>query len=587
MENKSNPRVKKLSRQVRLKIPEALSRAELSFLQPYFKHDPEATTSLEKQGELLSFHFLHDGLLGQSIALSQNPQNLCSMAKLIESLENAQRNTLGLKSFVDAKKDRRLYNSAQTKFDQLIRKSGPLKKILSPISDVFADDQEIDHLFDELHGLDSVLPQILKLSGFQFYQSVQLVVHEKGKTEAESLHLTPEGDIVSSHISSKKFNSLFTHFKKSKNKLFNQNQILDESLFIVGPFLAKELELRQHNIIFIISRNGFLPPSDEEITYFNSICPSLKQSFAFLLTKSKLTDREKFLSLSLNNYPFALIISVGENIIFKNKLVTQEHVQMIHQDDCSYHHIALNNDKHLYLFPNSHADLISDLNHHQRVSLLGELLNTLKHELSNPLFGLKLAADILEMEENGEDAKEMLKSISDYALRCQNIIDNFSDLYLDHEQWTQVDLAHLTKEVLTLTKSETRGIPIELKLSTQSEPPLIKTQATLLSQIIFNLIVNSSQAIKSTQSRLDQNFIKIEITEIEERYLLTISDTGPGISSEIRDQVFKPYFTTKEKGTGLGLSICKKLCQKLGYSLEYNHSSFPGASFSIVLPKKE
>lgn len=584
MENKSNTRVKKLSRSVRVKTSENFSRSDLLLLNQFFKHDEDSVVEIDVEDHFYSFKFSNNNLLHQTLNLTKNAQNLSSMSKLIELLENTKPNP-GVKPFVDTKKDRRLYNAAQVKFDQLISRSGPLKKKLSSISDVFSDDREIDHMFDELQGLDSILPKILRLSGFQFYQSVQLIVHEKGKTEAESLHLTSEGEIIVSHLSSKKFNSLFTHFKKSKNKIFNQNQILDSSLFIVGPFLAKELELRQHNLIFIISRNGFLSPSDNEITYFNSICPSLKQVFAFLLTKSKLTDREKSLSLLLNNYPFALIVSVGENIIFKNKLATHEHVQLIHSDETSYHHIQLNNDKHLYLFPNNNADLISDLNHHQRISLLGELLNTLKHELSNPLFGLKLAADILEMDQQENDAKEMLGFISDYALRCQKIIDNFSDLYLDHEQWTQIDLVFLTKEVLTLTKSETRGIPIELKVSLEDLKPLIKTQATLLSQILFNLIINSSQAIKSTHVSLEKNSIVIEITEVAERFIISVSDTGPGISPENRDQVFRPYFTTKEKGTGLGLSICKKLCQKLGYSLEYSQNSFPGATFSIVLPK--
>lgn len=586
MENKSNTRTKKLPKQVAVKVRGNTSLATENVFLQFFLPDEKSEISVQLENNTISASFSHNDFFSRPILLKNNLQNMSSLAKLIDEYKQIKKSDAFYKLEFDPKKERRAYNNAQNKFDQLIKKSGPLKQILSPLSDLFGDDQEIEQLFDELHTIESILPQILQLSGFHSYQAVQLVIHEKGKTEAESLHLVNSLDVIHSSISSKKFNVLFNHFKKSKNKIFNQNQILDENLFIVGPFLAKELELKEHNIIFIISRNGFLSPSEFEINYFNNLYPSLKQVFTFLLTKSKLTDRDKFLSLSINNYPFAMIISVGENIIFKNKLVTNEHIQLIHEDGHDYHHINLGSDKHLYLFPNNTADIISDLNHHQRVSLLGELLNTLKHELSNPLFGLKLTADILESEESNEEAQEMLHSVSDYALRCQKIIDNFSGLYLEHDQWTEIDLGHLIKEVITLTKSETRGIPVIFQISNDQQFPKVKTQATLLSQIVFNLVVNSSQAIKSTQSRLDQHSIKIELTELSDRFSITVTDTGPGITPEIREQIFRPYFTTKDKGTGLGLSICRNLSQKLGYSLEYQQNPFPGATFSIVLPKK-
>src|SRR6478609_6452953 len=70
-----------------------------------------------------------------------------------------------------------------------------------------------------------------------------------------------------------------------------------------------------------------------------------------------------------------------------------------------------------------------DLFHFQRISLLGELLNTLRHELSNPLFGLKLGSQLFNMMEVNEDSKDIMKEIEKNINRCQIIIENFSNLY--------------------------------------------------------------------------------------------------------------------------------------------------------------
>src|SRR6478609_10430572 len=70
-----------------------------------------------------------------------------------------------------------------------------------------------------------------------------------------------------------------------------------------------------------------------------------------------------------------------------------------------------------------------DLFHFQRISLLGELLNTLRHELSNPLFGLKLSSQIFNTLDVSNDDKDLMREIEKNVNRCQTIIENFSNLY--------------------------------------------------------------------------------------------------------------------------------------------------------------
>ena len=69
--------------------------------------------------------------------------------------------------------------------------------------------------------------------------------------------------------------------------------------------------------------------------------------------------------------------------------------------------------------------------------------------------------------------------------------------------------------------------------------------------------------------------------------VITIHDDGPGISPEIRDQLFEPLVTTKAKGTGLGLTICRQILERHGGSIELADEPYPGTTFQIRLPRKE
>lgn len=598
MENKGHPRAKKPTASLKVSIDEELyakTSKQLKRRYPLLEFvSPDiAEMSIKSQEDhhLFEFHQSHqDGLLKLRFCLSPHSTNLLSSVQLLTEINRFTKDSAlrlhGNSSFNNNKKT---YYKAQRKFEQLIKKSGTIKQKMKPLLDISADDQEIDQLFDESHSIETVLLQILKLSGLTSYQTCQLVVHEKGKTEAESLHLNESGSIVHSQLKAKKFNELYRLIKKSKNKHFNQTQILDKDLRIVGPFLAKEMETKEHDLLFIISRNGFLSPSEAEQNYFFSIIPALKQVFRFILTKSKLTEREQLLAQSFNHYPFPIIVTVGGNIIFKNKNVCDEHVDCLDNQTSTleYDQFDLGADKMLLLFPPSRADLISDFNHYQRISLLGELLNTLKHELSNPLFGLKLTAEMLETESNNDEVQCSLKDIAQNAQRCQSIIDNFSNLYVGQEELKSVDLNFLIHEIMTLTKSETRGIALKYEEGADVHTNTIKTHTTWLTQIIFNLIVNASQAIKSTDRPLREFEICVFTQTSEKSVSIGVRDTGPGVPEELGETILKPYFTTKSNGTGLGLSICSNLSQRLGGCLEYqNNGPFPGATFWVHLPKK-
>lgn len=446
--------------------------------------------------------------------------------------------------------------------------------------------EEVRKLLFSISEIKDLPAAILKLPPFCSFESCHVLVHEKGKPVGQNylaLHGLNEETTL---IAVQNFNSLFNLVKKSKNKIFNQSLNLKDDLSVVGNFLAREIDLKNYSVIYLISRNSFLPPSLEEQEEFQGLSLFLHPLLIKILDKEKNDLKKEVLRKSLENFPEKISIKRNNHIIFTNK--TDE----------------ADENSNLMIFPletedqvtmelsNFSKDQIStELYHSQRVSLLGELLNTLQHELSNPLFGLNLTSSILESETSNEETGSILKEISQNANRSQTIIKNFSNLYNDQQEFKKIHLFRFVEEVMTLTKSETREIAKSIQCigfdpQDSSSDLIITTNPTCLTQIIFNLIINAAQAIKEHPGGdFRKNSIVIRLAKNEDLVEISIIDDGPGVKSEIISTIFQPFFTTKNSGTGLGLSICQNLALQLGSKIEFkNNSPLLGATFSITLP---
>lgn len=386
-------------------------------------------------------------------------------------------------------------------------------------------------------SIQAFLSKVLTSKSFSEYQSIFLFVHSKGKltaTKHEITHSTYEQN----SISIKDFNKFFLSIKKSKNRSFGQNELKGTNFDIIGTFMAREYALTYHNIIFVLSKNNFLSPTTNDQNNFQQLCYSLPFYLnAFLYAEAKTKQNE------LDSY-------IHEHIL-KDK--------------------ALNK-----INPDKQADIF----HNERLGLLGELLNTLRHELSNPLFGLQLSSQILiEDLKNETDDILFIQEIMKNITRSQQIIKNFSDLFIDNQPDKLLSIKEIIEEVITLTKSETRGILREVDIYSDIK---IFTNPSYLVQVLFNLVINSAQELQ--KSKIQDPKISFSITEEDKFIEIHIKDNGPGIPEEIRELIFKPFFTTKEKGTGLGLSISKGIVERLGGEL-LCHPNIGGAHFSIKLAR--
>lgn len=472
---------------------------------------------------------------------------------------------------------------SKSTFEKKIFYSLKNTRATTELESLFQFKEELRKLMLTTSEVKELPKAILKLSPLNSYESCHVLVHEKGNPVGQNYFSNQTNFEETRLISIQSFNSLFNLIKKSKNKIFNQSFNLKDDLDVVGNFLAKEIDLKNYSVIYLISRNSFLPPSDEEQILFQSLSGHLQPLLMKILDKEKNDFKKEILKKSLENFPEKIFVKKNSQTIFTN-----------HQKDERVEN------SHLMVFPlegiegtvmelsNIDKDAIStELYHSQRVSLLGELLNTLQHELSNPLFGLNLTGTLLASDATNEENKELLLEICLNANRSQTIIKNFSNLYNDQQEYKKIQLYKFVDEVITLTKSETKEIQKRIEcIGFEKENPLeLETNSTCLTQIIFNLIINAAQAIKSANIRVNNNHINIKLTKNADFVTISIVDDGPGVKAELVNDIFNPFFTTKESGTGLGLSICQNLARQLGTKIEFqNNSPFPGATFSINLP---
>ena len=420
---------------------------------------------------------------------------------------------------------------------------------------------------------------ILNLKIFRGHHSCQIIVQTKGLAGGEVFRYEHQKGAFAYQITSKDFGELFQAIKKSKHKLFHHEQF---KLFadLRGTFLAKELNLRKHHVILMISRHDFLPPTTKEQSFFGQMALLLGPVVENLLAALRGQRRQAMAMAVLEIFPAPITIITHNHRPYLNAAAKNNSSSTNYLLRRSHHQV-------LKIGLDHQQDLAPDIYHFQRIQLLGELLNTLHHELCNPLFGLKLWAQIMaqELPSQQQENLSFLTEIGRNALRCQNIIENFSLLYNDKQESSWIDLKVLLPEIMLLVKSAGRQIKKDLVFTPSHDGPLwFKTNPTWLTQILFNLLINSTQALNEAGTDHPQIILEV-FHQNPQAMVFKVEDNGRGIKEEDLPHIFLPFFTTKKNGTGLGLAICKNLASRLQGTICDQKKIGPGISFLVTLPK--
>ena len=225
--------------------------------------------------------------------------------------------------------------------------------------------------------------------------------------------------------------------------------------------------------------------------------------------------------------------------------------------------------------------LEKELRERENLALIGEVVSSIAHSLSNPLNIISGNADYLLLDKSENDKEyEELKTILDEATRITKSIRhllNFSrPLRIEMKKQ---DINKVINEVVKNSKYAIGNKKIAFKKSLKTLPE-IRFDPAQLQEVLSNIIINAIQAINlegeiKIKSSIAGDFIKVEV-----------SDNGPGIPKENLIKIFKPFFSSKGygKGTGLGLSIAKRILKEHGGDITVKSNTGKGTIFTLTLP---
>ncbi|GFE61440.1 nitrogen regulation protein NR(II) [Geobacter sp. AOG2] len=215
----------------------------------------------------------------------------------------------------------------------------------------------------------------------------------------------------------------------------------------------------------------------------------------------------------------------------------------------------------------------------QRESLakMGEMGAMLAHEIRNPLAGIKGFAQLIEKRPDDSRTKESARRIVGEARRLESLVtDLLAFARNDGGEAEPCVLAQLVEHSVDLMRPEAEQAHVALVVD--CPPDLVVTgKRDRLGQVLLNIVKNGVQAMP------DGGELRVTVHAAGPQVIITINDTGHGISPENIARIFTPFFTTKARGTGLGLALCKKIVEEHRGSIAIESSS-PGTTVTIMLP---
>jgi PAS domain S-box-containing protein len=222
----------------------------------------------------------------------------------------------------------------------------------------------------------------------------------------------------------------------------------------------------------------------------------------------------------------------------------------------------------------------AELREQAALTRLGEMAAVVAHELKNPLAGLRGALEILGRRMPAETTDRQI--VGEMVARIDALNQMVQDLLVfarpTPPKIAPVSAGHIvraTSELLS-TDPAMRGVSVELEgvdrdLIIHADPELMKA-------VLLNLIINAAQAMGHAGR------IVVSITETDQRCQISVTDHGPGIPEEIRENVFDPFFTTKHRGTGLGLAVARRTVELHGGKLRFECPPGGGTVMIVSLP---
>jgi len=231
-------------------------------------------------------------------------------------------------------------------------------------------------------------------------------------------------------------------------------------------------------------------------------------------------------------------------------------------------------------------EMQSELIHVSRLTSMGEMASALAHELNQPLSAIAnyMKGSVRLLESPTPDlfkVKGALSEAGDQALRAGVIIRKLRDFITRGEAETRIEqLPKLIEEAGALAMVGAKGMGIRLRFDLSPKADLVVADKVQVQQVILNLMRNGLDCMVNSPTR---NLTVTSELDDEDMVVVSVTDSGPGIDSDVAARLFQPFVTTKAEGMGVGLSICRTIIEAHGGKIWFEPGPGGGTSFRFTL----
>ena len=233
-------------------------------------------------------------------------------------------------------------------------------------------------------------------------------------------------------------------------------------------------------------------------------------------------------------------------------------------------------------------EIEAQMHQSERLTALGQMAGGIAHDFNNLLQAILGYAQLMARSPGNADVVrrgiDVIEKAANGGAETVRRIQKFARLRPD-EPFVTMDLNQVVRDSLAITrprweeKKVKGGVPLQLDLEL-GPVPVVMGRPAELNEVITNLVLNAIDAMPKGGT------LRIRTRLGDHRHaVITVADTGMGMSDEVRKKVFDPFFTTKgEEGTGLGLSVSHSIVERHGGDLKVDSRPGEGTTFTITLP---
>ena len=240
----------------------------------------------------------------------------------------------------------------------------------------------------------------------------------------------------------------------------------------------------------------------------------------------------------------------------------------------------------------AHDDLLKAQRVAQRAEHLagvGRLAAGIAHEVGNPLSALLGFVQLLRSGRIPDDQQtEVLERLESELERIRGIIGGLLTYARPaRPTLTAVDVRRVIEPTVALVRADKSFRAVAIEMEVDERLPQVLCDEGGLRQVLVNLCLNAAEACQNQEG----SQVIVSASRVDDRVIVAVDDSGPGVSTSVESTLFEPFVTTKDvgKGTGLGLSVCQGIVQSWDASLSVGVSRLGGARFevSIALVRSE